>query len=69
MGPAALTAAEWRVARPAAEGLTTRAIAEHLTLSPKTVQSHLAHIYRKLDVHSRAQLGAMLRAESAAVSD
>ncbi len=39
-----------------AEGLTTRAVAERLFISPKTVETHRARIMRKLDVHSTAEL-------------
>ena len=51
-----LTVAELRVARLAATGLTNRAIAEDLELSPHTVESHLRHAFRKLDVRSRVEL-------------
>ncbi|TDW21347.1 helix-turn-helix transcriptional regulator [Kribbella kalugense] len=51
-----LTAAELRVARRAATGLTNHAIADELELSPHTVESHLRHAYRKLDVRSRVEL-------------
>lgn len=53
-----LTAAEQRVAELIAGGAGTRTAAEVLCLSEKTIDSHLQHIYRKLDVHSRAQLVA-----------
>jgi DNA-binding CsgD family transcriptional regulator len=59
-GPASLTAAEWRVARAAANGITNREIAAQLFLSPKTVEMHLGRIYRKLDVASRAEMTGAL---------
>ncbi|WP_165546531.1 ATP-binding protein [Kribbella soli] len=55
-GWASITAAELRVARLAAAGLTNRAIADELDLSPHTVESHLRHSFRKLDVRSRVEL-------------
>ena len=35
-------------------GRTKRQIASYLTLSPKTVNAHLEHIYTKLGVSTRA---------------
>ena len=55
-----LTASEERVGKLAASGLTNREIAERLYLSPKTVESNLSRVYRKLDIHSRAELGARM---------
>jgi DNA-binding CsgD family transcriptional regulator len=55
-GWASMTAAELRVARLAATGLTNRAVADELDLSPHTVESHLRHAFRKLDVRSRVEL-------------
>ncbi|MDQ6832566.1 MAG: LuxR C-terminal-related transcriptional regulator [Chloroflexota bacterium] len=39
--------------RLVAEGLPNRAIAERLSLSVKTVNTHLVNIYTKLDVNTR----------------
>jgi DNA-binding NarL/FixJ family response regulator len=57
-----LTASEERVARLAASGLTNRQIASSLQVSPKTVESQLGRVYRKLEVRSRAELGARIAA-------
>jgi DNA-binding CsgD family transcriptional regulator len=40
----------------AADGLTNRQIAQALFVSEKTVQGHLGHSYRKLDITSRSEL-------------
>jgi DNA-binding CsgD family transcriptional regulator len=58
--PAQLTPSEQRVAELAAAGRTNREVAAQLFISPKTVEANLARIYRKLGVHSRAELGAQL---------
>jgi ATP/maltotriose-dependent transcriptional regulator MalT len=39
-----------------ASGKTNREVAEKLYVSPGTVKAHVASIYRKLDVHNRAQM-------------
>jgi ATP/maltotriose-dependent transcriptional regulator MalT len=54
---AVLPPSEQRVAELAAAGLTNRAIAAELFISPKTVDTNLSRIYRKLGIHSRAELG------------
>jgi DNA-binding CsgD family transcriptional regulator/tetratricopeptide (TPR) repeat protein len=59
-GRDALTASERRVAAMATEGLSNREIAQGLFLSPKTVEMHLSHVYRKLGIHSRTQLARAL---------
>jgi DNA-binding CsgD family transcriptional regulator len=53
-----LTAAEQRVADLAGSGLTNRQVAAALFISPRTVESSLARVYRKLGIRSRAELGA-----------
>ncbi len=59
-GPAALTPTERRVAQLAADGLGTPEIARTLYVSPKTIEWHLDHVYRKLAIRSRHQLPAAL---------
>ncbi|MGF9754705.1 LuxR C-terminal-related transcriptional regulator [Microvirga sp. 0TCS3.31] len=56
----ALTAAERQVAERVAHGSTSRQIAEELYVSPRTVDAHLTHIYRKLDINTRARLAALV---------
>ena len=51
-----LTPQELQVALQVARGLSNREIAQTLFLSPKTVEFHLTRIYRKLDLHARAEL-------------
>jgi DNA-binding CsgD family transcriptional regulator len=53
---AKLTIAEDRVATLAAAGRNNREIAAELFLSPRTVESHLATIYRKLAIRGRVDL-------------
>ena len=55
-----LTVSEQRVAELAATGATNRDMAAALFISPKTVEANLTRIYRKLNVHSRAELGRLL---------
>ncbi len=50
-----LTRREAEVLRCLSEGLGSSAIGERLVISPKTVGTHIEHIYEKLGVHSRAQ--------------
>jgi DNA-binding CsgD family transcriptional regulator len=59
-GPEALTGAERRVADLAAQGLTNREIATRLVVSVRTVETHLAHSFAKLDVHRRGELSDAL---------
>jgi DNA-binding CsgD family transcriptional regulator len=63
-GTDALTPSESRVGELAAQGLTTRQIAETLFVTPKTVEFHLRGIYRKLDISSRSELAEMMGEEA-----
>jgi DNA-binding CsgD family transcriptional regulator len=58
-----LTPAEQRVAGLAASGRTNRQVAAALFISQKTVESTLARAYRKLNIRSRAELGAYIAAD------
>jgi DNA-binding CsgD family transcriptional regulator len=59
-GPDALTPAERRVAALAAGGQSNSEIASQLFLAKKTVEGHLARVYRKLGVPSRQELAEHL---------
>jgi DNA-binding NarL/FixJ family response regulator len=59
-GVESLTPSERLVADLAADGLTTRRIAESLFVTPKTVEYHLRHTYQKLEISSRKQLPGAL---------
>ncbi|HZU40786.1 MAG TPA: AAA family ATPase, partial [Solirubrobacteraceae bacterium] len=59
-GVESLTPSELRVARLAASGKTTREMAEALFVTRKTIEYHLRHIYRKLDLSSRGELAAAM---------
>jgi DNA-binding CsgD family transcriptional regulator len=55
-GWGALTPTELDVVRLVSEGLTNSHIAVRLFVSPRTVQTHLTHVYTKLGLTSRVQL-------------
>jgi len=55
-GWASLTPTELDVVRLVSDGLTNSDIATGLFVSPRTVQTHLTHIYSKLGLTSRVQL-------------
>jgi DNA-binding CsgD family transcriptional regulator/tetratricopeptide (TPR) repeat protein len=59
-GFASLTGAEAQIARLVSDGITNREIAERLFLSPHTVNSHLRHIFAKLDIKSRTELARIV---------
>jgi DNA-binding CsgD family transcriptional regulator len=55
-----LTPTEQRIAGLVAEGLTNREVAAALFVTPKTVESALTRVYRKLGVRSRTELARCL---------
>jgi DNA-binding CsgD family transcriptional regulator len=59
-GAESLTASERRIAEMAAGGTSNPEIAQALFLTVKTVESHLTHAYRKLDIAGRSQLAEAL---------
>ena len=56
LGPVSLTRREREVARLAARGMSTKAIADALFVGERTVESHLSSSYAKLGVGSRLNL-------------
>jgi two-component system response regulator NreC len=59
--PAALSARETEVLGMIADGYTNAEIADRLSLSIRTVESHRAHIHRKTGRTTRAELVALAR--------
>jgi DNA-binding CsgD family transcriptional regulator len=59
-GVDALTPAEVRVARLAAEGRSNPEIAQQLFITRRTVETHLTSAYSKLGLHGREQLAVAL---------
>jgi DNA-binding CsgD family transcriptional regulator len=55
-----LTGTEQAVSRLVAEGLTNGAVARRLYISPHTVNTHLRHVFAKLDVPNRVALAAVV---------
>jgi DNA-binding CsgD family transcriptional regulator len=53
-----LTPAEQTIVTLVAQGLSNPQIGDRLYVSRRTVQTHLAHVFAKLDITSRAQLAA-----------
>jgi DNA-binding CsgD family transcriptional regulator len=60
-----LTAQELQVALVVAQGATNKEAGASLFLSPKTIESHLGRVYRKLNVRSRTELAHLLAREGA----
>ena len=55
-----LTPQELHIGLLVAEGKTNKEIAAAMFLSPKTIEYHLANTFRKLDIHSRAELARIV---------
>jgi non-specific serine/threonine protein kinase len=55
-----LTQRQWEVARLVAEGLTSPQIGERLVISERTVESHLKHVMKRLNVHTRVEVAAFV---------
>lgn len=55
-----LSSRELEVARLVSLGLTNRVISERLAVGQKTVEKHLASIFRKLDVNSRVAVASFV---------
>ena len=55
-----LTPREREIAQAAASGAPAQELAAQLFLSPRTVETHLIRIYRKLGLRSRAELVALV---------
>jgi ATP/maltotriose-dependent transcriptional regulator MalT len=64
LGWESLTDPELQVARLAAEGCTNRGIADRLFVSPHTVNTHLRHIFGKLEIRSRVDLTRVVERHS-----
>ena len=62
-----LTAQERQIAQLARDGLSNPEIGARLFLSPRTVEWHLHHVFTKLGIRSRRQLGRALPASDAEV--
>jgi DNA-binding CsgD family transcriptional regulator len=54
--PSPLSAGERRVTELVLQGLTNQEVAIKLCISKRTVDTHLAHIYRKLGIRGRSRL-------------
>lgn len=58
-----LSSREEEVLRLLADGLTDREIADRLVISPRTVETHVGNVLRKLGVRNRAQAAQRYRSE------
>src|SRR4029078_896822 len=66
--PEKLTPQELQAALQGAEAKTNRGEAAALFLSPKTAEFHLTRVYRKLNIHSRAELVRLFSTERASAT-
>ena len=63
----ALTPRQREIAELAWSGLSSRQIADRLSISPRTVDNTLGHTYRKLDICRREELGALFEESKSAL--
>jgi len=56
-----LTPREADVVRLAVAGLSNREIAEELSISERTVETHIASVFNRFDLTSRSQLSRFTR--------
>ena len=56
-----LSSRELDIVEMVIEGRSNDYIAKHLSIAPRTVKSHLSHVYEKLHVDSRSRLYALLK--------
>jgi DNA-binding NarL/FixJ family response regulator len=59
-----LTPREIQISLAVARGKTNREIGEALHMSPKTVETHLSSVFRKLGIRSRTVLATIIAGES-----
>ena len=55
IGAERLTGREAQILGLIGAGMSNRAVAEALFVSPRTVERHIANIYRKIHAHNRAE--------------
>ena len=65
VGWESLTPTELQVSTLVSQGLTSPQIAQRLFLSPRTVQTHISHILRKLGLSSRVELATLVARQPA----
>ena len=65
-GAASLTRREREIAVLLARGYSSRVVAEELGIGQRTVETHVAAIYEKLGIKSRAELALRISAEAGA---
>jgi non-specific serine/threonine protein kinase len=58
-----LTPRESQVAGMLAEGMSNKQIAQALVVAPRTVETHIEHIFTKLGVNSRTQVAVLFAAQ------
>ena len=63
-GEGEVSSRELQIARLVEERKSNKAIAKALSISPRTVSTHLFNIYQKLGISSRGELADYVRSES-----